>query len=427
MFPIDALTEEDKACIATYVFEFGDVMPKNIDDTLYSWNKNKIKLFKIMGNKLRITKEVEIPANKTLICKELRDVYPEVCLIGPKIFGDERYYGCLFTKELERYLYCNMVKRWSNEKSFSRLFDVSNVYHNIIGDGHIDFETDEWGKLHLPAGMKTMKAIQKFCEYTKFFEKVSDGRALYEEFRNRVSDICTKTKIKGKLVMSIHPIDYMTMSDNACNWSSCLSWRSGCYWGGTLELMNSNLAIVCYLESEKPFHLQKYSIPNKSWRCMYFAHKNILLSGNPYPFDNSILVRKGLDWLYELVYNNMHWDYKYKNQPYLDMKHRCNNEYTRQECFKHSFGSRDIIVYSYGLYNDFNIGDYNFYCYRNPVKKQLRLSLSGRATCLRCGHRLDFENEPSTSYRFNGDFDFKSRDNAEQMICYKCEECEDIV
>lgn len=192
--------------------------------------------------------------------------------------------------------------------------------------------------------------------------------------------------------MSIHPIDYLTLSHNNSGWSSCLSWDGGMYAGGTLEALNSNMCVVCYLLNEsKSFTTiqNKYPIPNKAWRCMFFVHKNIILSGNPYPFDNKQLVLEGLDWAYELAYNNMHWDYKYKKQEYKDMLHRTNNEYTRHNVCELTCCSKNIIVYTYGLYNDFCYPENTFYCYRNPVYKLLRLSLGGRGTCLMCGKKLE--------------------------------------
>ncbi len=428
MYPIDALTEEDKDTIRAYIYEFGHVMPQDIDKVLDSWNKSKTKLFKIMGRKLRISKEIELPVNESLIFRELNKIYPSFTIHWRHIYDDTREFGCDFTKELERYLFVNEFKGRNNESSVKLLFSTQTVYDNKLPT-YVDlyFYTRKYGQLKLPRGMKTMKAIHKFCEYCGFFDSVPEGESLYEEFRNKVSDVVTKTKIRGKMVMSIHPLDYITMSDNKCGWSSCLSWNSGCYYGGTVELMNSNLAVVCYLESEKPYSFsslmnkEEYFIPNKSWRCVYFVHKKILLTGNPYPYYNQNLCDIGLDWLYELVYNNVHWDYKYKKQPYGDMIHRCNNEYTRTNQRYAPWDHNDIIVYTYGLYNDFNCLDHIVNCYRNPVKKNLRLSLSGRGTCLSCGGPLDFEHQKGTSYRYNSDLDFKTAHSSGRLVCPHCD------
>ena len=70
-----------------------------------------------------------------------------------------------------------------------------------------------------------------------------------------------------------------------------MSWsRNGCYHAGTLEMMNSNVAAVAYLESNSEYalHLDEtgevYPIPNKSWRSLVFIHKDIILCGKSYPY-----------------------------------------------------------------------------------------------------------------------------------------------
>lgn len=428
MYPIDALTQEDKETIFSYIDSYCGATPRNIEDILYSWNKNKIKLFKIMGGKLRVTKKFKIEPTRALLFKELEDIYPEFeHRIGPFLKLEPRYYGCKFTSKLESYL---MLKRICQlDMQPKTLFRDTWVLDNELKDSltfHLDYP-EKGKKLYLPEGMKTMRAIRKFCEFVGFFDYCPEGEELYEEFRNLISDIRTRNYIEGTMTMSIHPIDYLTVSHNNNDWSSCLSWNGGCYCGGTVELMNSNLAIVCYMESKAPFIITggqtkcaSHEIPNKSWRCIYYAHKNILLSGNPYPYYNKTLVNRGLDFLYELVYNNMHWDYKYKKQIYSDMEHCSNNEFTRQKFDRHISPVKDILVYTYGLYNDYcGDLDYPVYCYRNPVKDRLRLCLSGRATCLRCGKPIDFADTDSKYYRFNDDLDFKSHGH-DDMMCELC-------
>lgn len=80
----------------------------------------------------------------------------------------------------------------------------------------------------------------------------------FEEFRICQSMCTNTTALEGKLCLSIHPLDYMTMSDNACDWSSCMSWQEdGCYRMGTVEMMNSPCVIVAYLESSHPMYFSR--------------------------------------------------------------------------------------------------------------------------------------------------------------------------
>ena len=61
----------------------------------------------------------------------------------------------------------------------------------------------------------------------------------FEDFRIAQSLVTNQANLKGYITLSIHPLDYMTMSDNNCGWDSCMSWQEeGCYRQGTVEMMN---------------------------------------------------------------------------------------------------------------------------------------------------------------------------------------------
>lgn len=423
MYPIDCLNSLDRATIEDYIKEYCHIEVNDLDGVLTSWNKNKTKLFKMFGHKLRLTKQVDLEMDEDLVYRSLRQVYPRFSTQLLDIYTEN--YGCRFTLRLANYLltndlYVNTTTKTSMQKLFSyRPMAEGHCHENL----YFEFEGEclPHTSFRITSGTKVMKAIRKVCEATRFFKYVKEGQKLFEEFRNKISDVCTRKSIHGTLVMSIHPIDYLTLSHNNSGWSSCLSWDGGMYAGGTLEALNSNMCVVCYLLNEsKSFTTiqNKYPIPNKAWRCMFFVHKNIILSGNPYPFDNKQLVLEGLDWAYELAYNNMHWDYKYKKQEYKDMLHRTNNEYTRHNVCELTCCSKNIIVYTYGLYNDFCYPENTFYCYRNPVYKLLRLSLGGRGTCLMCGKKLENINK---DYFLQSDEDYETRQHYRDYMCEECD------
>ena len=75
MYPIDALTDIDKTTIASYISIYGNAECAPMDLTLKEWNKNKVKLFKAFGHKLRISKEVSIPKDTSIITSELDAIY----------------------------------------------------------------------------------------------------------------------------------------------------------------------------------------------------------------------------------------------------------------------------------------------------------------------------------------------------------------
>ena len=69
--------------------------------------------------------------------------------------------------------------------------------------------------------MKTMRAIRKLCDFFGFYSLKDD----FLSWRDSISFALTEKSSPKEVVLSIHPLDFLTMSDNNCNWSSCVSWQ----------------------------------------------------------------------------------------------------------------------------------------------------------------------------------------------------------
>ena len=419
LYPIDALTVEDRETIVKYIESYANCSPKDLDTILSSWNKNKIKLFKLFGRKLRIEHHVDISNDDNAMVGLLAGVFSPVSLEMRDVYGNPNKNK--YIADLCRYLYMKRDEYdWELKHEISRLFRYRNFINGYTSDDILIKNNKTNKLLKIPCRTKIMRAIQRFNKFVGY-----EDFQLYEDFRNEISDITTQSHISATMVLSIHPIDYMTMSHNECDWSSCMNWETGEYCGGTLEMLNSNLAIVCYLKSSRDvFYLnpkeKKYPIPNKTWRCLYYAHRDLLLAGKPYPYENKALRQKGLDILMDLAYTNMKWNYKYKKQKFNDMNH------IHENCEARGSGNRTyhsgaITIYTYGMYNDM-IADQetDYWCCRNPRNKNgktLYLSLSGDATCLRCGKKLDSRN---LHHELVEDCDFNA--HGATFICRECEE-----
>ena len=140
-----------------------------------------------------------------------------------------------------------------------------------------DFKTDEF--ITIQAGTKIVKAF-------KYFE--SDPKTL-EILQNKASEIIQEDKISGRLCLSVHPLDYLSSSENTHNWRSCHA-LDGEYMAGNLSYMVDDCTLVCYLKSEKDDFLPRFPthIPwnNKKWRVLLHIPRNssMLILGRQYPF-----------------------------------------------------------------------------------------------------------------------------------------------
>ena len=247
---------------------------------------------------------------------------------------------------------------------------------------------------------KRMRAIRKALEFVAYpFMK------LFTQFRDRVSLIRTTQRLDTDVVLSIHPIDFLSMSDNNSGWTSCMSLiGKGSDRSGVTEYMNSPTAVVAYIESNVPF---LPGVPNKSWRMMLFydLDADVALGSRQYPFFSAELARGALSTLTSCE------SYEVKNYPWIQedrlLLEQCENFDVRNETQKFKdfkakmleaglSGGWHVAPWSYGACNDFFMfheDDKFFEVNKEPYKltKPLRLQMSGEPTCLHCGQPLDPE------------------------------------
>ena len=105
-----------------------------------------------------------------------------------------------------------------------------------------------------------------------------------------------ENSITGTLCFSVHPLDYLSISENTYNWASCHS-LDGDYRAGNLSYMLDSSTIVCYLRGANNVKLPLFpdDVPwnSKKWRVLlFFSDKqDIIFAGRQYPFTSN----NGLD------------------------------------------------------------------------------------------------------------------------------------
>ena len=139
-----------------------------------------------------------------------------------------------------------------------------------------DWDTPK-GKV--PKGMKLVKSF-------KFFE---EDKVSLEKLQNMASMIIQEDKVEGHLCFSVHPLDYLSSSENTYNWRSCHA-LDGEYRAGNISYMVDKSTIVVYLRGDK----EKVNLPgfpedvlwnSKKWRMLLFLDDNweAAFAGKQYP------------------------------------------------------------------------------------------------------------------------------------------------
>lgn len=308
---IEKITEQEFEIMNFYrnSYEFdpegeptGAISQMPIKELLQTWEQNKSILYSLLGNELIISKDFEY----TKSIEELQEEVANLCWtdFGRKCRNGKKFYEA-YTNYIETTYpytvgYIDQKRRGlyeliSEETLATNRYDGSTFYIKDRND-------------------KPLK-IEEGCKASKILGKIADAFNLegYEDFRICHSQILNQKKVKGTMHLSIHPLDYWTMSDNNCGWSSCMSWNKyECHRQGTVEMMNSPTVIVAYLTADNDMSLDRYEgyyWNNKKWRQLFVVNEKVLLGVKSYPFCNDTITTSILNWIKELAEQNLNWKY----------------------------------------------------------------------------------------------------------------------
>jgi len=420
---VEKLTEEDKATLTKYITKYGCMESEfvGIENWLQNWSHANQKLYKLLGNQFIY----EIPFTYE---KPEKEVEREI----DRLYYEENNFRSNFVRFFRENENITDEDQWK----FVRLSNVNWLAQNKV-PFTIKYRKPEAKKmLQIQEGAKWFRAVGQIIEYFK--DDWDWDKKEFEELRKKHAIIFSEKIIKGSLCLSIHPLDYITMSDNSLNWSSCMNWakEGGCYHAGTIEMMNSNNVICTYLKDRSPYVFDDSENGiwnNKRWRQLVYATKDIIMTGKPYPYVSSDLRSKTLELVKDLAKENLGWDYKFGPERYNDMVHvnRLSRMDQQREWMRaKSHKKHNIIWDTKGMYNDMlNDSSTNYQCYRNAVDHTKIISVSGKCNCLSCNQPLLEENWECDEYndRYHNTSDVICPDcMKEKFKCYYCHDHHEI-
>ncbi len=425
----DLLTEEDKEKIIKYIRAYAPLTDSssipNIEDLpniLNEWDKEKSKnLIKLFDGQLILNRPYTYSTTDDALCREIEEELEDYD--SSKIYYD--------FKQWVR----NTICAWDNHYPP----EVNSLTYELF-DTHclaINAYEGESKKIVFNDGTiwKFQKGIKPMKIFAKIVERSGDeyAKQLYEDFRIWHSQLLNQIRLDGTLSLSIHPLDYMTMSDNGGSWTSCMRWMGegsdegdpGDYRMGTVECMNSPYIIVAYLHNpRKKFEFWKdwkseevLEWNKKKWRELFIVQNGIITEIKGYPYQDENLTNTALMWIKELAQKNLGWEYD-------DIEANTNGEYIENDDEVNMFRIR---TGSY-MYNDLgtlnlhrarvNICDLrkraikeddvyiDEYIPRGKTHTQVIFNLryGGQATCMCCGAKVGYAENRSNS-----------------VLCFDCE------
>ena len=155
------------------------------------------------------------------------------------------------------------------------------VYHQGVEGLFSNTVITNNGYEKIPKGMKLLKAM-------KFFIEDKETLNIYQSI---ASEAIQKGKIKGRLCLSIHPLDFLSISENTYNWRSCHA-LNGEYRMGNISYIQDPSTIVAYIKGEEDKKLPHFpeEVPwnSKKWRVLLHISEegDLMFASKQYPFDS---------------------------------------------------------------------------------------------------------------------------------------------
>lgn len=175
--------------------------------------------------------------------------------------------------------------------------ETEEFYNNKTESEYKFYDFDKEVEVIVPANIKVVKSF-------KFFE--TDPQKL-AKMQNEASRLIQEDVVSGYLCYSVHPLDFLSASENIHNWRSCYA-LDGEYRTGCLNYLMDSSTVICYLRSTDdnvilPHFPKDVPWNSKKWRVwLFFSNDQFMfLTGRQYPFSNNL----GLNYIKDNILPNV--------------------------------------------------------------------------------------------------------------------------
>lgn len=227
-----------------------------LHELMKTWRKNKDYYIKLFGGKPILVSDEKITITLTETAKQ-RKFVAMLDMMSDVVDVDSRAENGLSLYEFLE----------ENQEGF---------FDNQVIESHPEIK--------IKKGMKQLKCFKYFLP------SFTETRAAQDLASRFIQD----TKIEGYLYLSVHPLDFLALSENNSNWRSCQS-LDGDYRSGNLSYMLDDTTLIAYLADDSMKNLR--ALPDsilwhdKKWRMLVHTNnfKSVIYYNRQYPFDSDEL------------------------------------------------------------------------------------------------------------------------------------------
>lgn len=307
----------------------------------------------------------------------------------------------------------------------TRLHNFMNNMYDTYGNEELyrflDFHQESFFSNHLPKAyaLEDGRIIPKGTKIIKAFKFFEDDERVLADLQTQASMIIQEDKINGTLCFSVHPLDFLSLSENTHKWRSCHA-LDGDYRAGNLSYMLDSSTVVCYLKTTDDAKLNMFpdDVPwnSKKWRMLLFlsTNRDAMFAGRQYPFTSAT----ALTAIQSSFLNSIHsdawsWSSWYNNAitafPGRDELSTGRHEF---DLYGRHIIMRHKIYCMYDIVEDKSSLHYNdllhsscyipYYCWEKYGDRPISFQIGAQVPCLCCGNtNLELSNS---------------------MMCIECEE-----
>lgn len=257
-----------------------------LPEVMDKWENNKQNLYKILGNKIII--------ESNYITTEISE-YNDI---------EKMYYK--FFKECKEFF--DAEKQSDGDANLDEFCEFMEKFVRVNGFKE-NRVINDYAKANKPfnAYNRVFINLSKFSKtFSKFLnnpENIKGLQNLYSTYRQKLK----ANQAEGKVCLSIHPLDYLTMSDNDNNWTSCHSMYGDDGEGGDFRIGNYNyladeVTLVAYYITDADRECDYEALPagvkwnSKKWRCLVHLKQEgdttVIMYSRQYPYESEILIKE---------------------------------------------------------------------------------------------------------------------------------------
>ena len=273
------------------------------------------------------------------------------------------------------------------------------------------------------------KTIQKGSKVIKAFKYFIEDKRLLSDLQNKASELIQENKIEGYLTFSVHPLDFLSSSENTYNWRSCHS-LDGEYRAGNLSYMCDTSTVMVYLSQDKEEWLPNFPKEvmwnSKKWRLLlHFSESlDVCFAGRQYPFFSpgalEVVGNVFKEELSPLISSFSIWDSPPRREEWCGWYNDYINHYERNNGEIVELDEETYCIINHNIYNITEIvtdaeNSRHFNdvlrssCYSNPYymyrhkwgKDDINIQVGSAVKCLWCGENII--------------------DGHDSMMCHACE------